>query len=143
MTQLTLQEIQPGLVSHLDQTMLSKDRAVLDTYPQKDTELRPFVCVAVEGDQSTWSPLTSTYRRERLKVEDDWRHGGIDMWRDRVCYLNDGANVYIGPTTSFIAASAEELTDEATRSRMAAEGVVAIAKEIERQKRRRINGRDV
>ncbi len=60
-----------------------------------------------------------------------------------VCYLNDGANVYIGPTTSFIAASAEELTDEATRSRMAAEGVAAIAKEIERQKRRRINGRDV
>ena len=82
MTQLTLQEIQPGLVSHLDQTMLSKDRAVLDTYPQKDTELRPFVCVTVEGDQSTWSPLTSTYRRERLKVEDDWRHGGIDMWRE-------------------------------------------------------------
>lgn len=143
MSQLALNEIQVGLVSHLDQTMLTHDPNILDTYPQTDTELRPFVCVAVDGDKSTWPPLTSTYRRERLKVDDAWRFGGIDMWRDRVCYLNDGANVYIGPTSSFIAASADDLTDESTRSRMTNDGVNAIAMEVQKQKRRRINGRDI
>jgi len=64
------------------------------------------------------------------------------MWRDRVCYLNDGANTYSGPDSSFLAASAEELTDAATRSRMAAEGVAAVKAEIERQRRRRVNGKE-
>lgn len=142
MAQLEREELQPGLVSHLDQTMLSNDPAVLDTYPQKSTELRPFVCVAVNGEQSTWAPLTSTFRRERLEIKDQWRHGGIDMWRDRVCYLNDGANTYTGPNASFLAASAQELTDRPTRSQMSAEGVTAVAAEIERQRKRRINGKD-
>ena len=142
MTQLAPNELQAGLVAHLDQTMLTNDPAVLDTYPQRDTELRPFVCVAVDGDTSTWAPLTSTFRRERLRIEDAWRTGGIDMWRDRVCFLNDGANTYSGPNTSFMAASVQELTDAATRSRMALDGVEAVVAEIDRQRRRRVNGRD-
>jgi len=142
MAQLAPGEVRPGLVAHLDQTRLTNDASVLDRHPQRDTEPRPFVCVCVNGGQSTWAPLTSTFRRERLKIEAAWRTGGIDMWRDRVCYLNDGANTYSGPDSSFLAASAEELTDAATRSRMAAEGVAAVKAEIERQRRRRVNGKE-
>ena len=139
---LAPEELAPGLVSHLDQTMLTNDPDVLDTYPQTYTELRPFVCVSVREGVSIWTPLTSTYRKERLKIENAWRTGGIEMWRDRVCYLNDGANTYSGRNASFIAASARELTDSATRSQMSEAGVAAVSAEIERQRNRRINGRD-
>ena len=123
MSQLAANEIVVGLVSHLDQTMLTADPDVLDTYPQKQTELRPFVCVEAEAEYSVWTPLSSMFRRERLKIEDAWRQGGIDMWRTRVCFLNDGANIYCGPNGSFIAASIDELTEPETRSRILLEGV--------------------
>ena len=142
MTKLTPEELTPGLVSHLDQTMLTKDPKVLDTFPQNDTGLRPFLCVTVKDGISTWMPLTSTYRPERMKIKDEWRTGGIDMWRDRVCYLNDGANIYIGPNASFVAASAQELTQNGARSQMSADGVAAVSAELERQRNRRINGKD-
>ena len=142
MAQLASEELTLGLVCHLDQTMLASDPDVLDTYPQTHTELRPFVCVSVQDGMSTWTPVTSTFRKERLKIEDAWRTGGIDMWRVRVCYLNDGANIYTGPNPSFIAASAQELTDNTTRSQMSAIGVAAVSAEIERQRNRRVNGRD-
>lgn len=143
MSQLLREEIEAGLVSHLDQTMLSNDQAVLDTYPQARTELRPFVCLKADANNCVWAPLSSTFRRERLQINDEWRQGGVDMWRERECYLNDGANTYHGPIESFIAASAQELTEPINRSRMAAEGVAAVIKETERQRKRRINGKDV
>ena len=142
MTQLSADEIRAGTVSHLDQTALTNDPNVLDTYPQRFTELRPFVCVASDGDQCTWAPLSSTARPERVRILDEWRIGGLDMWRNRICYLNDGANVYIGPIESFISASQHELTDSSNRASMAADGVTAVQAEIERQKRRRVNGRE-
>jgi len=142
MTLLSLEEIKAGLVSHLDQTMLTNDPAVLDTYPQRFTELRPFVCVSVEDDGCTWAPLSSTHRPERVAIEDVWRLGGIAMWRNRVCYLNDGANVYIVPMQSFISASHLEKTDATNRAAMAQDGVAAVLAEIGRQQRRRVNGRE-
>ena len=142
MSKLEPEEIVVGLVSHLDQTMLTNDPDIIDTYPQKTTELRPFVCVKVDGEKSVWAPLSSTYRRERLKIKDEWRQGGIDMWRNRRCYLNDGANTYHGPNTSFIAASINELTTPGTRSQMSLEGIDAVLSEINNQKQRRINGKD-
>src|SRR4051812_42505594 len=126
MAQLEADEIKPGLVAHLDQTMLTNDIEVLDTFPQTETELRPFVCIRASKDESTWTPLSSTYRKERLEIKEEWREGGIDMWRDRATYLVDGANVYIGPNTSFIAASSQELTERATRSQMKSDGVAAV-----------------
>ena len=142
MTQLAAEEIKVGTVSHLDQTDLTKDPKVLDTYPQRFTELRPFVCVATDGKICAWAPLSSTARPERVKILDAWRIGGLDMWRDRVCYLNDGANLYIGPIESFIHASRHELTDHTNRASMAPDGVAAVHAEIEKQKRRRVNGRE-
>ena len=142
MSRLGFDEIKVGLVSHLDQTALSKDKRVLDTYPQQYTELRPFVCVSVDPPRSTWTPLTSTKRPERLLIASEWRQGGIPMWRDRDCYLNDGANLYIGLIGAFVEASAQEQTDKKTRSQMSPEGVAAVLAEIEKQRHRRINGKD-
>lgn len=142
MSRLGLNEIKVGLVSHLDQTALAKDKRVMDTYPQQHTELRPFVCVAVNLPKSTWAPLSSTARPERIEIKAEWRLGGIPMWRDRVCYLNDGANIYIGLNGAFADASAKEQTDHKTRSQMSEEGVAAVLAEIEKQKHRRINGKD-
>ena len=143
MSKLGLSEIKVGLVSYLDQTMLSKDKRVLDTYPQEYTEIRPFVCVAVNLPKSTWVPLSSTSRPERIQIKAEWRLGGIPMWRDRECYINDGANVYIGFNGAFVDASTNEQTDSKTRSQMLDEGVTAVLAEIENQKHRRINGKDL
>ncbi len=142
MAQLAVEEIKVGTVSHLDQSMLTDDPDVLDTYPQQLTELRPFLCVAIDSDRCTWAPLSSTFRRERLKIIDEWRLGGLEMWRDRVCYLCDGANLYIGPVSSFVRASNQDLTDSSNRASVAPAGVDAVLVEIEKQKRRRVNGRE-
>ena len=93
MTQLSADEIRAGTVSHLDQTALTNDPNVLDTYPQRFTELRPFVCVASDGDQCTWAPLSSTARPERVRILDEWRIGGLDMWRNRICYRKRAGTV--------------------------------------------------
>jgi hypothetical protein len=143
MGRLSLDEIKIGMVSHLDQAILSNDPKVLDTYPQQSTELRPFVCVAKADDgTSTWAPLTSTKRPERVEIVADWRVGGLPMWVDRPCYLNDGANVYIARPASIMAASHQEKTDRKTRSIMSQEGVNAVLAEIEKQRHRRVNGHD-
>ena len=144
MGRLSLDEIKIGLVAHLDQAMLSRDPKVLDTYPQQSTELRPFVCVAKSDDgASTWAPLTSTSRPERVEILAEWRVGGLAMWVERPCYLNDGANIYIGRPTSIMAASHQEKTDRKTRSIMSQDGVNAVLTEIEKQRNRRVNGRDL
>ncbi|WP_139225709.1 hypothetical protein [Paracidovorax konjaci] len=142
MARLGFNEIKVGLVSHLDQTALSKDQRVLDTYPQRDTEIRPFVCISVNLPKSTWAPLSSTARPERLKIKPAWRLGGIDMWRNRDCYLNDGANIYIGLNGAFVDASVQEQTVSKTRAHMSEEGVAAVLAEIESQRHRRIYGKD-
>ncbi len=142
MSRLGFNEIHVGLVSHLDQTALSKDKRVVDTYPQEYTELRPFVCVAVNPPNSTWTPLTSTPRTERLEIQKEWRLGGIPMWRDRNCYLNDGANVYIGLIGAFVEASAQEQTDKKSRSQMSEDGIAAVLAEIDKQRQRRVSGKD-
>lgn len=143
MGSLSFDEIRIGLVSHLDQAMLSADPKVLDTYPQQSTELRPFVCVAkAEDGTSTWAPLTSSARPERLEILPAWRVGGLPMWVDRSCYLNDGANIYIARVASVLAASHQEKTDRKSRSIMSQEGVDAVLVEIEKQRHHRVNGRD-
>ena len=137
MAQLAADEIAVGLVAYLDQAMLSADTSVTDTYPQQSSQVRPFVCIALTGDQSTWAPLTTAFRVERVQILPTWRTGGQASWSGLSCYLNDGANLYIGPKLAFVAASYPEQTSRQSRSRMSADGIGAIQAEVERQRHRR------
>lgn len=132
----TAPEFSPGLVLWLDQQMLMDDPQVLETLPQHHGNMRPFLCVEVDGDRSTWTPLTSQYRDERLEIEWTWRSGSGDEWRVGETYLNDGANTYTGPNTSFEAASHAERTTPSNRAGISPTGVDAVRAEIERQRHR-------
>ena len=138
MARFTPDEVVPGFVSSLDQGQLTSDDRVLDTYPQTSVELRPFVCFDIDGDQSSWAPLSRAYRRERVEIKSEWRTGGLNTWRDGACYLNDGANVYIGPHEAFVEASRETETTPSNRSMMSEAGVAAVREEVERQIGRRV-----
>lgn len=129
-------EFRPGLVLWLDQQMLMEDPTVQETFPQRYGTVRPFVCVAVTGDQSTWTPLTGQHRDERMPIEREWRSGGELPWRVGETYLNDGANTYTGPNSSFVAANGTERTLPTKRARISDVGVEAVRAEIGRQRHR-------
>ena len=129
-------EIQPGVVVWMDQQMLMDDPDVRETLPQRYGRVRPFVCVDVAGEESTWTPLTGMHRDERLYIERRWRSGGEPPWRQGDTYLNDGANTYTGPASSFVAASHAERTTPGNRARISEDGVDEVRSEMERQRHR-------
>lgn len=130
-------EFQPGLVLWIDQKMLMDDPTVDESFAQRYGTMRPFVCVDVVGNRSTWTPLTGQHRVERLRIEREWRSGGELPWRVGETYLNDGANTYTGPSTAFVAANSKERTVPSKRARISDQGLAAVRAEIERQRHRR------
>ncbi len=143
MSKLVLSEIVVGLVAFLDQDQLNRDPEVHKCLPQRYGCLRPFVCVWCEDWESAWLPLTTQMRPERLRIERPWRSGGEVCWRiGDEHYLNDGANVYTGPSASFVDASHSERTSSRNRARLSAEGIAAIRAEVERQRHRRQDADD-
>lgn len=134
MAALSAHEVEPGLVSYLDQSVLEADPAVLKTAPrQGDLRTGPFLCFAVEGESSSWAPLTGQHRGERLELPREWHDGGGLGWRERLSYLVDGANTYTGPRASFVAASHSERTAATDRARLSTVGVQAVQGEVSRQ----------
>jgi hypothetical protein len=95
------------------------------------------VCVAVGGEGSEWSAVTTEYRPERLVIEREWRSGGHPQWLRDQQYLNDGANLWRGPHEAFVAASHAEATAALDRARLSEEGLAAVQAEIEAQRHRR------
>ena len=135
---LETDEVAPGLVAWLDQAMLTDDARVTETARQSSTDIRPFVCFAAEGASSSWAPLTSQFRRERLEIQVPWRSGGLlPAWRSEPQYLVDGATVYIGANEAFLDASHGEQSTRTNRAQVSADAVAAIASEVARQEGRR------
>lgn len=137
MAKLNAREIQPGIVIWLDLAMLMADADVTETLPQGYGSVRPFVCLDVVGDRCVWAPLTGTHRDERLSIDRRWRSGGELSWRLGECYLVDGANTYSGPLESFVRASHMERTRQGQRARVSADGLLAVATEVQEQQNRR------
>lgn len=134
-------EIEPGLVAWLDQPALNCDDAVQKSTPHLgDPEPRPFVCFARDGDSSSWAPVTTIARPERLHLLADWRSGGRPGWVARDQYLVDGANTYTGPNAKFVAASTQDYSTRANRMRLSVDGLKAVLAEVERQRHRRRPG---
>lgn len=146
-------EVSPGLVVELDQEMLEDDAGIHKAVPQRQavgaTPRRgPFVCIAVSGARSTWTPLTlqsksgksgkgKEYLRLALPVK--VKVGGDPTWTAVVSYLNDGANLYEGDTVQILKASQVDLSETNSRRYFRPEGVTLILAEVKRQTRRQIN----
>lgn len=132
-------EVEPGIVVRLDPAILIADSRVCHTQDPPVTRAGPFVCVATEGEITTWAGLTTTeMRRDRLALKPEWRSGGTRRWRFAAQFLADGASIWLGPKEAFVAASWQELkTRDRNRARLSAEGLDAVAIEIELQRHRR------
>jgi len=127
---LASHEIAVGVVAYFDVKALNADPRV--QLPRNPTPRNgPFVCVAVKGDRSTWTPLTYSERDERLEIADEWRIDGTDAWHKKTPYLNDGAVTYTADNNAIVdaAATADTYRPE-TRQRVSPEGIEAVLKEI-------------
>lgn len=141
MTGLDDAEIKPGVVAWLDQPMLNGDGNVIKSTPHLGTpEPRPFVCYEWTGDSSSWAPVTTIERRERLALQVEWRSGGGSSWTTRDQYLVDGANTYSGSNDRFVAASTKDYSSSDNRMMLSSEGVKAVREEVNRQRHRRRPG---
>jgi len=133
-------EIEPGIVVRLDPAVLLKDGRACHTQDPPVSRAGPFVCVATEGDISTWAGLTTTeLRKDRLPLKPEWRSGGTKRWRFAAQFLTDGSSLWRGPNEVFAAASWEETAASGgrNRARLSEEGLDAVRIEIELQRHRR------
>lgn len=137
MSALTEREIEPGIVAFLDPRILSEDPRVCNTQDPPIARFGPFLCVATREGFSTWAPITTTPKRARLELKAAWRSGGRWQWSNEEQFLNDGANLWEGPNDAFTRASYKERTEPESRARLSAEGLGAVAGEIEEQAGRR------
>jgi hypothetical protein len=142
MTAITVDEVRPGLVVHLDHAALLGDAQVTATIPQiPSSEPRLFVCYAVTGPNSSWTPLTKEPKTgsgyPRIHIKNEWKSGGPEKWLKATSFLNDGANTYHGPSARFAIASASEESTAASRCVLSAAGLAAVRGEILNQLGRR------
>jgi hypothetical protein len=149
MAPIALAEVEPGLVAFLDRAQLNGNGTIAKTGSVlSSNDERLLVCLEVAGDSSTWTPLTTEWRRERLYIDPNWRtggdpvcSGGFPQWLLVDQFLQDGANTYQGPTTAFVAASWRECTEASSRSRLTQDGIMAIKAEVIAQRRRALPAR--
>ena len=141
MTQISVDEVQPGLVGFLDQAMLHSGSSVEYTMPETTTRPGPFACVKVDGNNSWWVPLTTRPRTNsgysRVHIPKKARSGIHPQWLNVEQYLYDGASIYFGPSSEFCAASYREVTQPAARSLISNEGLQRIQTELRHQIGRR------
>lgn len=104
---LRLADIRIGSVAYLDHALLLQEP---DVYKGSTTIDRPgpFLCLQVEGMESTWISLTSEWRAERLPIDPKWRREGSQLWKEQDQYVIDGLNTFIGPNEAFVRAGANE-----------------------------------
>jgi len=142
---IDIAEIEPGIVIRLDPEILIASGHVANTQDPPVTRAGLFVCVAADDQVSTWAGMTTGSRKERLEIPPEWRRGGRQQWRRGVQFLTDGASLWHGDNRAFVAASWQELSFAISRNRarLTPEGMAAVRKEIEAQRRRRHHLRDL
>lgn len=129
---LTLEEITPGAIAYFDASILNADPAVTNTgSPVNRIGIgNQFVCYKVDGARSFWAPLTATFRRERLPIDPAWVSNGYGPLAAGGVYLQDGACTYVGPSSSFVLAAANENPFEGSRPSISAVGLSQVLRVV-------------
>jgi hypothetical protein len=101
-------EMTPGVVAYMCTMTLRCDRRVAMNRAiigdMKTT--RPYLCVAANGGQCSWIPLTSRNPHgTRLEVQEQWRRGGSERWQTGNVYVQCFRKEVSGPRRSFVLAS--------------------------------------
>ncbi len=121
---LQLDEIVPGLVSHLDPVALS-DFSVHSPLPVRlrVAGVHPFVCLDVSGDECVWAALSSSslHGRRVMLPNSSKRGGGAWMLRDTFIYGQ--GHWFFGPGYAFQEASECERTSPRYRNSVTVSGL--------------------
>jgi hypothetical protein len=123
---LTVEEIAPGIVAYLCPRTLMSDLRVARDYSYSDCkESRPYLCVSLDDDDSTWLPLTSQNPYGcRLPIELEWRTGGGARWQSADTFIRTFAHEFSGPRSAFALASCvTDLWSHAGRPGISADGL--------------------
>ena len=138
--------IRPGDIAYLSVNELSRSTSIMRWIRKVPTsagqllpypagkDCRPFVCTQVNGEFSSWTPLTSAFRPERLLLLPKWLQNACGYLAGRGVYLYDGACQLEGPTEAFGDASKVETTKRGwRRPHLTPDGLMAILAEQVRQ----------
>ena len=129
---LAVSDIRPGAIAWFDAAQLNRNVAVDETGSSVEpkSHLRPFVCYWASEAESSWAPLTSVYKDERLPIDTAWLQNAFGKLRNVDQYLQDGRNTYTGPHDAFVDAAATENVISAPRPCISEEGVAKILDEV-------------
>jgi hypothetical protein len=129
---LSQEEVAPGAIAYFNADALNGDAAVQKTGSPVDRRGNgnQFVCYKVEGETSYWTPLTASYRRERLAIQPEWVANGYGPLAGGGVYLQDGRGTYKGSTASFVAAAAAENPFEGGRPQLLSAGLEEVLRVI-------------
>jgi hypothetical protein len=145
MNELSKSDFTPGIVVYFDQIRLEENDRIRKTCPQPDPRKGPFLCVELDADGATWTPITTeakSAKYERLRILKEWRSGGPPAWQEQEQFVNDGANLYQGAHDEVLSALSDASDGSwasAARAMVSAEGLKAVRAEIEKQRHRRLN----
>lgn len=127
---LTPHEIRVGSLAYLDHQLLLADPEIEHANVGIDRP-GPFVCIEHRDGRSTWAPLTTEHREERLFIDPRWRREGSRLWKTENQYLNDGHNTFVGPDAAFLRAGTNEnLFTRYRRPYITPAGIKAIIGEV-------------
>lgn len=137
---LTFEQIKAGAIAYFDADALNSSKTVsVIGSPVKrigTTGARnQFVCYKVEEGSSYWAPLTSTSRKERLRIDPAWVSFGYGALKAGEVYLQDGGCTYLDTNEAFIAAAKdEEEFKQGSRPLVSEAGVVEICNTVKSRK---------
>lgn len=133
---LTEAEIVPGVVAYFSASMLNSDPGIEP--PENPTPRDgPFVCLSVRKSRSSWSPLTTQARKERVEILQADVSGGSGLWASSRVFLNDGAVTYVGANASFVSASAAvDLYSEQSRPKLAPSALKSLLTAVRKRRGR-------
>jgi len=127
---LTSAQIKVGVVAYLEVGVLHADNQIKQP-PSPAPRDGPFVCFATSGQLSAWTEISTQAKDGRLELKAEWRKSGAGSWLTDAQYINDGRTTYIGPKSSFVAASQSKDKFQAqSRPRVTLEGVAAVVQAV-------------
>lgn len=121
---LQLDEIVPGLVSHLDPAVLNR----FNVYSPIPARIRvagvhPFVCLDVADDECVWAALSSSSSHGRRVMLPRSAKLGGEKWTRRDSYIYGPEHWLFGPCYAFQEASECERTQVRARNSVTASGL--------------------
>ena len=110
---LILNDIKAGAIAYFDADVLNASQSVAITgSPVRrigtSGARNQFVCYKVEGELSYWAPLTTAFRKERLRMDPSWITFAYGALQAGEVYLQDGGCTYRDTNESFVRSAAEE-----------------------------------